>query len=94
MDVLKVESLSKEYDGKVILDSIDISIKKGQFVTILGPSGCGKSTLFKIINGLDKIYLGSCKVEGVEGRERETESEIGERNRKNKQKKDKKIREK
>lgn len=69
MDVLKVEGVSKEYDNKLILDNIDINIKKGEFVTILGPSGCGKSTLFKIINGLDKIYLGSCRVEGVEGRD-------------------------
>lgn len=43
---------------KVILDDIDLSVQKGEFVTVVGPSGCGKSTLLRIILGQEKQTLG------------------------------------
>lgn len=55
-DIVKVEHLNKEYvkDGTpfLVLKDINLTIKKGEFVTIVGHSGCGKSTLLKIICGL------------------------------------------
>ena len=44
----------KSYDGVVpALAGINLSIKKGELVTLLGPSGSGKSTLIKLINGME-----------------------------------------
>ena len=54
-DVPAVEVLSahKTYpDGTVALQPVDLSIRQGEFVTLLGPSGCGKSTLLKMVAGL------------------------------------------
>ena len=42
---------TKEKETKALQD-INLSVKKGQFISIVGPSGCGKSTLLSIICGL------------------------------------------
>lgn len=56
MALLSIEAVSKEYRvrGKKVLalDSIDLAVNQGEFVTIVGPSGCGKSTLLNLIVGL------------------------------------------
>ncbi len=52
MDYLNIKSIEKKYDDFNI--SVDLSIKKGEFFTILGPSGCGKTTLLRIIAGFIK----------------------------------------
>lgn len=49
-----------------VLKDINISIKKGEFVSIMGPSGSGKSTLLYLIGGLDKPTSGSIKINGKE----------------------------
>jgi ABC-type lipoprotein export system ATPase subunit len=50
--LLSVEGVSKEFDsrGKRVraLDSVDLAVGEGEFVTIVGPSGCGKSTLLNL----------------------------------------------
>ncbi len=54
-DVAAVEVLSahKTYpDGTVALQPVDLTVREGDFVTLLGPSGCGKTTLLKMIAGL------------------------------------------
>jgi NitT/TauT family transport system ATP-binding protein len=56
VSLLSIEGVCKEYHvrGKkiVALDSIDLAVAEGEFVTIVGPSGCGKSTLLNLIVGL------------------------------------------
>jgi len=56
VSLLSVEGVSKEYHvrGKKVLalDSIDLAVAQGEFVTVVGPSGCGKSTLLNLIVGL------------------------------------------
>ncbi|MFD2261975.1 ABC transporter ATP-binding protein [Lacibacterium aquatile] len=47
-----------------VLDSIDISIKSGEFFTLLGPSGCGKTTLLRIIAGFLRQDSGAVVVNG------------------------------
>lgn len=47
------------------LKDIDLSVAKGEFVTIVGPSGCGKSTLIRIIAGLIDDYVGDVRVAGM-----------------------------
>lgn len=51
-EIVKIENLSVEYDGKVALMGVNISFYAGDFVGIIGPNGGGKSTLIKSIMGL------------------------------------------
>lgn len=50
--VITLENVTKKYDGKVILNSINLDIFKNQLLAITGPNGTGKSTLLRIISGL------------------------------------------
>ncbi|CCF78260.1 ABC-type Zn2+ transport systems ATPase component [Wolbachia endosymbiont of Onchocerca ochengi] len=57
--VLKIENLTLAYNNKKILDDINLSMKKGDVVTILGPNGGGKTSLVKVVAGINKNYTGS-----------------------------------
>ncbi len=65
---LVIERLNKSYKvngGDVIaLQGIDLSIREGEFVSIVGSSGCGKSTLLRIIAGLENGYSGEVRIAG------------------------------
>ena len=56
--ILQLESISKSFDGKMVIDNLDLEIKRNEFVTLLGPSGCGKSTTLRIIGGFVKPDAG------------------------------------
>jgi ATP-binding cassette subfamily F protein 3 len=49
-DVLKVEGLSKAYDGQQLFSGLDFEIKKGEHVALIGDNGTGKTTILKILN--------------------------------------------
>ncbi len=49
---IKVENLTKEFDGRKVLDNISFSVEKGEILSIVGFSGSGKSTILKILCGL------------------------------------------
>lgn len=70
MEILRVENLSKIYganDTKVIaLDNINLSINKGEFVSIIGTSGSGKSTLLHMLGGVDKPSSGKVYIQGTD----------------------------
>ena len=65
-----LKDVSKVYDlGKtevVALKDINLSISKGEFITIMGPSGCGKSSLLHILGILDQPQTGTYTLEGYE----------------------------
>lgn len=67
-DILEIRNVSKVYDsgsGEVkALDGVDLTIREGEFISVIGPSGCGKSTLFNIIAGLIDEYDGSVTIDG------------------------------
>lgn len=56
--MLKLQNISKQFDGKSVLDNINLEIKTGEIVSLLGPSGSGKTTLLHIILGLTGINHG------------------------------------
>ena len=49
--LIDLEHISKSFDGEIVLDDLNLSIKENSFVTLLGPSGCGKTTTLRIIGG-------------------------------------------
>ncbi|MCR8659915.1 ABC transporter ATP-binding protein [Paenibacillus endoradicis] len=67
-EILVMKQLNKRFSspsGDVIaLQNIQLSIAKGELITIIGPSGCGKSTLLKIVAGLDTEYSGDVLLNG------------------------------
>lgn len=52
MNELRVENISKAFDGKPVLENVSITLRQGEIVGLLGVSGGGKTTLFNIISGL------------------------------------------
>ncbi|UXN57500.1 ABC transporter ATP-binding protein [Phyllobacterium zundukense] len=66
---LEIRHLDKSFNvaGRElkVLAGVDLSVKTGEFVTIVGASGCGKSTLLRLILGLDLDYSGDILVDGT-----------------------------
>jgi NitT/TauT family transport system ATP-binding protein len=64
--LITLRGISKRYaNGMLALSGIDLTIRDGEFVSLLGPSGCGKSTLLRLIAGLGSVTGG--KVEWAKG---------------------------
>jgi len=61
---LSVEGVRMAFGSSLILDSIDISVRKGEFVSLIGHSGCGKSTLLNLVAGLLKPTAGTILLAG------------------------------
>lgn len=68
--MIKIMGLTKVYKTEeiesTVLNSLDLHIKKGEFVSIMGPSGCGKSTLLNIIGLLDDPTSGRYQLNGTQ----------------------------
>jgi NitT/TauT family transport system ATP-binding protein len=66
--VLRIEEVRKEFTGGakpvLALETIDLSIERGEFVTLVGPSGCGKSSLLTLISGLSAPSSGRIRING------------------------------
>lgn len=62
--LLKLENVKKKFDEVDVLEGINLSIEKGEFITFLGSSGCGKTTTLRIIAGLEVPDEGKVILEG------------------------------
>jgi NitT/TauT family transport system ATP-binding protein len=71
--VIDIRNLSLTYmanDGPVeALSGVDLSVARGEFVSLIGPSGCGKTTLLRVIADLERATGGSISVNGVSAEE-------------------------
>ena len=64
--MIKVENLSKSFQGLSVLKDINVTINKGDVVCIIGPSGSGKSTFLRCLNMLEKPTSGKIIFDGVD----------------------------
>ncbi|MDR1092859.1 MAG: ABC transporter ATP-binding protein [Clostridiales bacterium] len=62
--IIEIKNVSKQYDGITVVDDINLSIKKEEFVTLLGPSGCGKTTTLRMIAGFETPTSGRIFLNG------------------------------
>ena len=60
--VIQTFNLSKSYDGKIVLDKIDFTLRQGEIYGLLGRNGAGKTTFIKAILGLTAINSGEVKI--------------------------------
>lgn len=63
---IKIENLNKAFGEKVVLDGVNLDIKKGESLVLIGGSGTGKSVLIKSILGVIEPDSGSILIDGVE----------------------------
>nr|WP_244943715.1 spermidine/putrescine ABC transporter ATP-binding protein PotA [Vibrio algivorus] len=56
--VIQLTGISKSFDGKSIIENLDLNVNHGEFLTILGPSGCGKTTVLRMIAGFETVDSG------------------------------------
>jgi iron(III) transport system ATP-binding protein len=61
---LSVEGITRAFQGREVVSSIDFTVMAGQVVCLLGPSGCGKSTTLRIIAGVDSPDAGIIRIDG------------------------------
>lgn len=64
--LLEVENLRKSYGDRVVLDDVDLAVRKGDVVCLIGSSGSGKSTLLRCLNLLEPIDDGVIRLDGTE----------------------------
>ncbi len=62
--VLELRGIQKRFGDTPVLKGIDLSVREGQFVTLLGASGCGKTTTLRIIAGLERPDAGEVRIGG------------------------------
>ncbi|MFW5631210.1 MAG: ATP-binding cassette domain-containing protein, partial [Acetivibrio ethanolgignens] len=49
---MRIQDLSKSYDGKIVVDSVNFEIPRGKVLSMIGPNGAGKSTVMGMISRL------------------------------------------
>ena len=64
-NLIELNHIGKVFDdGEVLMEDLNLVIKRGEFVTLLGPSGCGKTTILRMLGGFDKPTSGEILLDG------------------------------
>ena len=74
MNLVKIENISKSFQGKYALDNVSLEIKKGEIFGLLGPNGAGKTTLIRIINQIIQADSGQIYFDNEPLKQRHLES--------------------
>lgn len=64
--MIKAQNIHKSFGELEVLKGVDLSVEKGEIVSIVGPSGAGKTTLLQIIGTLDKPNEGNIVIDGID----------------------------
>lgn len=64
MNMIELRHIQKWYADKLVLDDVNLSVKKGEVLSVIGPSGAGKSTLLRCINFLEVPSAGQVLIDG------------------------------
>lgn len=62
--MLEIKDLKKSFDGRQILNGVDLTVEDGEILSIVGPSGAGKTTLLRCITGLESVDSGTFLIDG------------------------------
>src|SRR3990167_10013629 len=62
--VIELQGVSKSIHDHQILYDINLTVRNGEFLTLLGPSGCGKTTLLRLISGFEEPTTGTIYING------------------------------
>lgn len=62
--IIELKGISKYFGSACALKNIDLSIRNGEFITLLGPSGCGKTTILRLISGFEQPTSGTVHIKG------------------------------
>ncbi len=62
--IVRLQGVTKRFDDVLAVDSLDLDIYQGEFLTLLGPSGCGKTTVLRLIAGLETLSSGMISMNG------------------------------
>lgn len=71
--MIEIEKVHKSFKDLEVIKGVDLTVQKGEVVSIVGGSGSGKSTLLMCINGLENIQGGSIRVDGSEVHAKDTD---------------------
>jgi NitT/TauT family transport system ATP-binding protein len=77
--VVSLRNVTKSFGGGAVvaLESIDLDVRPGEFVSLIGPSGCGKSTLLRIVGDLVEPTSGEVVVNGKSARQARLDRDYG-----------------
>ncbi|MGV8988607.1 MAG: ABC transporter ATP-binding protein [Cypionkella sp.] len=64
MSFLDLSGLQKSYGANTVVQSFDLGVQQGEFVSLLGPSGCGKTTVLRMVAGFETPSSGAIRIDG------------------------------